>query len=188
MDDFTAYKLYLAIKLHFTQKSYDVFTNRGSVRGLTYEGFKKKREAKWFMGLSRKFSDKKEFVQYLVACSAYGSIADVFDLQTSFAHYATWVKNKQKMTRLILDDLDPIDNLSPLLENVPPKIIEKVIAGKLNIETAVAINRYHPYITDELLDKDYLIFSREALKIKKLDRFVKYNIDEINLVLSTKIQ
>jgi len=187
MDDFAAYKLYAAIKLHFTQKSYDVFATRGAVKGLTPDKFRARKESGWFRVLARKFNEPKEFVQFVVACAAYGTTNDVFDLQTSFEHYANWIKNKQKSTRLILDDLDSIDDLTPLITGTPPKIIEWVIAGKLHVETAVAVNRFKPYLSDELFTQDYLIFSREALKIKKLDRFVKYNTDEINLVLTEKI-
>lgn len=187
MDDFTAYKLYLAIKLHFSQKSYDVFQTRGAVRGISYEAFKKKKEAAWFVGLSRKFNNPKEFVQYLVACAAYGSISDVFDYQTSFDNYALWLKNKQRTTRIILDDLDEIEDLSSLINDTPPKILRMLIADRIHVETAVAINRYKNFV-DPLLEQDYLIFSREGLRIKKLDRFVKYNTDEINRVIQSKIQ
>lgn len=187
MDEYAAYKLYAAIKLHFTQKSYDVFATRGAVKGLTPEKFRARKESGWFRVLARKFKEPKEFVQFVVACAAYGSTNDVFDLQTSFEHYAKWIKNKQKSTRLILDDLDLVDNLTPLITGTPPKIIEWVIAGKISIETAVAVNRHTPYLSEELFKEDYLIFSRVALTIKKLDRFVKYNTDEINSVLASKI-
>ena len=187
LDDYTAYKLYLAIKLHFGTKNYDVFESRGAVKGLTSDNFRNRKGASWFKTLGKKFSNPQEFVQYLVANAAYGNISDIFDLQTSFDNYSKWIKHKQMMTRLILDDLSQYDNLMPKIQGIPPSILNDTIAGKCHIETAVAINRYHPFIGSEILDTDYLIFTREALRIKKLDRFVKYNTDEINSEIQSKL-
>lgn len=187
MDGFTAYKLYFALKLHFSSLKYDVFETRGAVKGLTLDVFRKKKEAKWFNFLATKFKEPKEFVQFVVSCAAYGDITDVFDLQVAFEHYAKWTKHKQMTTRLILDDLDQIEDLEELTVGCPPPILQRVIANRINIETAIAVNAVKPFLSQELFEKDYLIFSREAIKLKKLGRFVKYNKDEINLAIQSKI-
>lgn len=187
MDDFTAYRIYMAIKLHFGTKNYDVFASRGAVKGISRDNFSNRKGASWFKTLAKKFKDPQEYVQYLVANAAYGSVTDVFDLQTSFDNYSKWIKHKQMSTRLIKDNLSEYNTLSPKLEGTPPAILNDVISGKCHVETAVAINRYQPFISSEILDKDYLIFTREALRIKKLDRFVKYNTDEINSEIQSKL-
>lgn len=184
MDDFTAYRLFLAIKLHFTQKKYDVFVNRGAIRGLNRETFAKKREAKWFRNISKQFKNPKDFVQACVAQVVYGSINDIYDLDTFNTNYQLWSKNKQRLTYLIKEDLSTID-VPDIISGKPPKILKSTIGGKIHLETAVAINRHFSFITDEFLKKDYLLFADEALKIKKLDRFVKYDTDAIGKILDS---
>lgn len=182
MDDFLAYRLYRATKLHFTQKSYDVFITKGAVKGLTREYFETRKEAPWFRSLSKKFDTPKEYCQFCVAQVAYGSLNDIFDLDTAQSNYKEWTKNKQKLTQLIVDELQGVD-VDSLITGFPPNIIKKSIAKKIHIETAVAINRHRPFISDAILKKDYLIISEEALKIKKMDKFIKYNTEVISDIL-----
>jgi hypothetical protein len=186
MDGFTAFRLYFSLKLHFSSPSYDVFETRGYTKGISEATFEKRKDSKWFSFLGSKFSDKRDFVQYVVACIAYGEDRDIYDLQTANDHYERWTKNKQMTTQLIVDDLDKVTDLDRLLTGLPPPILNKVIAGKINIETAVAINQVRPFTSDVLFGKENLIFGKVALKIKKLDRFVKYNTEKINFEISSK--
>jgi hypothetical protein len=66
MDGFKAFKYYIAIKLHFTKDSFDVFKNRGSVKG-TREAFNARNDRYVFEKLARKFPVDKELIQYYVA-------------------------------------------------------------------------------------------------------------------------
>lgn len=174
MDDYQAYKIYFATKLHFTQKKYDVFQNKGII-GLTREKFDKKNEAKWFRFLSSKFSNSKDFAQFCIAQVVYGSLDDLFDFDLATSNYKEWLKNKQRLTYLIKEEIESND-LDDLLTGLPPKILARTIGRKLHKETAVAINRYRPFISNALLEKSsYLLFADEALRIKKLDKFIKYD-------------
>lgn len=186
MNDFTAYRLYLAIKLHFSNEKYDVFMNRGKVARLTQENFSKKREAKWFHSLKKKFDSQKDYIQYLVACSAYGDSSDVFDIEKSFGHYERWVAFKQSSTYNITKELEEHD-IEALLNGTPPLILSRVVAGKLGIEAAVAINRATKFTDREGILTDHLLLSKIALKIKKLDKFVSYDDAKIFELIPQKL-
>lgn len=177
MNGFTAYKLYLAMKLHFTKLEYDVFLNRGYVANCTLESYTKKREKKWFEMLAKKFDNPQEYIQYLVAQCAYDEISCIFDLNVSMENYKKWKKNKEMLTRLILDDLDRVELTSSVTDYVKD-IYRHIISGDINIETAVALNRYFHFL-GEKPPEDYFVFDDLALKLKKLDKFIKYKAEVV---------
>jgi hypothetical protein len=187
MDDFTAYKIYRALKLHFSSKTYNVIESRGFVKGITLEKYKSQRFVPWFKFLSKQFSKESEFVQFVVANCAYGDIENIFEYDTALINYETWQKNKKKSTYLITETVESIDHLKDKLTGLPPSILNLVIQDKVNIETAVAINRCNTYIPESLLSKDYHIFSKIALKIKKLDNFVKYDEEKVNNTIKSAL-
>ncbi len=55
MNGFEVYKLYLAIKLHFTSDSYNYFTFNGKTR-TTLQSFEKRRDKYFFKKLATKFN------------------------------------------------------------------------------------------------------------------------------------
>lgn len=183
MNDFTCYRIYRAIKLHFTNKKYDVFETNGHIKGLSPEYFESRKEAGWFKALAKKFKNPQEFVQFCVSQVVYGSIDDIFNLDKAYSNFLEWNKNKERSTSLIRGEIEEND-IDSLVLGDPPKILRYTISKRIHLETAVAINKYRPFISDKLFKKDYLIFADEAIKIKKLDRFVKYNEDVISQILS----
>ena len=66
MDGFKAYRYYLAIKLHFTTDKFNVFENRGSVRG-TREAFNARNDRYIFEKLATKRTDDKDIIQFFAA-------------------------------------------------------------------------------------------------------------------------
>jgi len=65
MDPFDVYKLYLALKLHFTTESYDITKHKGVVRGKR-DTFLQRKDLTAIRKLARDFS-KKEIIELLVA-------------------------------------------------------------------------------------------------------------------------
>jgi hypothetical protein len=66
MDGFKAYRYYLAIKLHFTSDKFNVFENRGNVKG-TREAFTARNDRYIFEKLANKYNDDREIIQFFVA-------------------------------------------------------------------------------------------------------------------------
>lgn len=183
MTGLQAYRFYMAVKTHFTSKTFDVFTDKNKFSNITQDVFESKPYNHFFKSLAKKFKEPKELIQFLVASCAYGQINDIFDPIVSTNHFVEWKKNKQKTTRLILDDLYDYP-ISDRIIGDPPRILKDVITGIIHIETAVAINRFDPYIVDIFLNKKkYLILSEIAFKIKKLDRFVKFDEEVVEQYL-----
>jgi hypothetical protein len=190
MDGFKAYRYYLAIKLHFTTDKFNVFENRGNVRG-TREAFNARNDRYIFEKLANKFDNDKDIIQYFVAIFAYGNSTAIYDGKEADDAYVEWMKRKQSITKVFIDDLASLlthietNKLKPtaifeFTENEYPVALKMFLGNKISIETIRIIDDLMP-----LLDKwsnnasVKYIWEDELRRIKKLTGFVKY--DKIKL-------
>ena len=181
MNGYQVYRFYLAIKLHFTNQKYDVFETRGFVKNCTPESFLRKPGKGLFEKLAKRFKEPKDIVQYFVANQAYDG--DIFEPSEAEENFVRWKKHKEMTTYLIREDLEKIEDLFAYLSGDPCKLMKEISGRRINIETAVAINRKLKFADGW---KGNFTYPDLWLKIKKLDRFVKFNeqvifekIDEI---------
>ena len=173
MSPFQVYKIYLAAKLHFTT-SYDVFKYNGAVNAGSEEEFLQKPFRHLFSKLSNRLKTPQEAAQYFVSCFAYD--ADVFTTYDADQAYTQWKKHREMMTQLILDDIETL-HVPQCLEGNPCELQSLISGNKIQIETAVALNRVFKFSQDW---KNNFVYSRLGVKIEKLDRFVKYNECKVN--------
>lgn len=179
MSPFDLYKIYIAIKLHFTVSSYDVFETRGAVRNVSEDSFSKKGYRHRFNALTHQIKTAREAVNYFVSCFAYGT--DVFNSSDADESYSRWRKHKEMMTQLILDDLETL-NLPMDVQGSSCRL-QSLISGKsINIETGVALNKRYGFADDWI--KSNFVYGELGSKIKKLTGFVSYNEDKVNKFIS----
>jgi hypothetical protein len=195
MDGFKAYRYYLAIKLHFTTDRFNVFENRGNVRG-TREAFNARNDRYIFEKLASKRPDDKEIIQFFVSNFAYGNDQAIYAGQEADDNYLQWQKRKQSMTKIFVDDLATlltyaeVNKLKPtaifqFTENEYPVALNLFVGGKIAIETLNIINDLTG-ILDEWSTHASVkyIWEAELRKIKKLTGFVKYDKIKINKIFS----
>ena len=186
MDGFKAYRYYLAIKLHFTTDRFNVFENRGNVRG-TREAFNARNDRYIFEKLASKRPDDKEIIQFFVSNFAYGNDQAIYAGQEADDNYLQWQKRKQSMTKIFVDDLATlltyaeVNKLKPtaifqFTENEYPVALNLFVGGKIAIETLNIINELTG-ILDEWSTHASVkyIWEDELRRIKKLTGFVKYD-------------
>jgi hypothetical protein len=186
VDGFKAYRYYLAIKLHFTTNDFDVFKNRGVVRG-TREAFNSRNDRYIFEKLAKKYQDDKEIIQFFVANFAYGGDTAFYEGQEAEENFLKWTKNKQSITKIFIDDLAKIishietKRLSfaqafSFLDNEYPVALKLFLGKEINIESLRIIDDFHP-IVDAWSNHSSLkyIWEGEFRRIKKLTGFVKYD-------------
>jgi len=190
MDGFKAYRYYLALKLHFTTDKFDVFQNRGNVRG-TREAFNARNDRYIFEKLALKHSDDKDIIQFFVANFAYGRDTAIYAGQEAEDNYMQWLKRKQSITKIFVDDLATIlthievnklkySAIFEFTQNEYPVALSLFIGGKISIESLRIIDDF-----TDILDKWRIhptiryIWDDEIRRITKLTGFVKY--DKIKL-------
>ena len=191
MDGYKAWKLYMAVKLHFTTNKFNVFNNRGHVKGAR-ETFYSRNDRFIFERLSRKFATEKDIIQYFVANFAYGNDAVVYSDNESDSNLTLWMKRKQSISQVFENDLHTIvlhiekENLSKANifnfngSNLP-EILKLFLGGYVAIETMVILDSFTNYLATWCNNLN-LLWEEDCRRIEKCKGFVKFDSDRLTNV------
>ena len=122
IEPFEVYRLYLAIKLHFTTKNYDIVKYRFKVR-VKEETFRKRKDLVSIKKLARDYS-RDEIINFLVANFVSGEKwGGLFDVDAA-RRYEEWQNRKVKREYQFQQDVDRII-LEMEKENIINPFVEK---------------------------------------------------------------
>ena len=189
MEPFEVYKVYMALKLHFTTKSYDITKTKGAVRAKK-ETFLKRKDILSFRKLARDFK-RSEIIDILVANFVSGDKwGGIFDTQLLETH-KKWLTTKQKMLYNFSTDLDNIlfrmekDELkSGVNEGGHPLIFRMYMSRDINLETLVMLDKLRPYIENYY---DDFVLEDICLLIGKYRPFVRFDKESMKLKYEDKL-
>ena len=199
MNAYEVYRMYVALKLHFTSESYDYFKFNGKVK-TTESKFNVRKDRYFFQKLCNKYNG--DMVRdYFVSNFVYDVNSWVGSITRDRGEriYSEWKKKQDSISYLITNEidylLDQVDNFDSLFEckqNQHPIILKKYLSKKISLETLIVlddilnfVNRFDKQISDKLLWPkikmsmikykpfmrcDYKKF-KSILKEKVLDRF-----------------
>lgn len=197
IEGFTFFKYDRVVKLHFTTEQYNLFEQNGVAKGLTYEKFLAKTDYNLYIALARKFETDVAAIQFLVANYAYRNPSPIHNLAASNRNLITWSKRKQSITNTFRED---IDKVSLYLEKnkletkdlfyyrgVIPELFKIYLSGNITVESMFLIDKINPYIRKWKREHS-LLWLNEFLLIEKLDRFVKYNEENIRKIYINALQ
>lgn len=195
VDGFKAYRYYLAIKLHFTSEKFNVFENRGNVKG-SREAFNARNDRYIFEKLARKIGNDRDIIQFFVSNFAYGNESAIYAGQEADDNLNEWNKRKQSITKIFIDDLAslltyveinklPTSSIFDFNFNEYPAALKLWLGGKISIETLVIVNELD-HIVEHWLDNSSVqhIWGSELLRIKKLTGFVKYDKEKLRKIFT----
>jgi hypothetical protein len=190
VDGFKAYKYYIAIKLHFTKDSFDVFKNRGSVKG-TREAFNARNDRYMFEKLARRYPVDRDLIQFYVANFAYGNENVVYGVEEAESYLTEWEKRKQSITKIFADDLNKIlmdaykrkikePSILNFTLNQYPSILNLYLGKQIGIETLRILddlaNLIEPWKENTSMT---LLWENEIRRVEKSKGFVKYDKEKI---------
>ena len=198
MNGFEIYKIYLAIKLHFTSKnqSYDFHKHLGRTTA-RLATFTKRRDRYFFHKLSKSYNDKSA-VDYFVANFVSNTNLWVGDIigKTGDDNYKQWSKKLEALHYYYEQDIDYIlgrdiefDNLFLVKKGQHPPILKMFLSKRINFETFL--------ILDEILSFSKQLkknISEKVLWPKLYDRmirykpFIKYNVTKYKKTLRDKLK
>ena len=169
MDGFLAYKFYLAIKLHFTSDSYDVFKSKGRVRA-TYESYLKRNDKGLFDALCYKFPQEKEYIQYIASNFMYGHPNVIYDsYDDGLVLYMRYIKRKQSITRVFADDLTKLTSYDC------GDIFEAYLKNVITLESMVILDSI-----ENVCDNVQNVLVEDQIRlIRKSRGFVKFDNSKI---------
>lgn len=189
MEPFEVYRVYLALKLHFTTKSYDITKTLGAVTGKK-ETFLKRKDLTSIRKLARDFK-RSEIIDILVANFASGDKwGGVFDSEC-IETYKKWLTNKKRMLYNFNTDLDNIlfrmekDELkSAINEGTHPLIFRMYMGRDISLETLVMLEKLRPFVEKYY---DDFVLEEACLLISKYKPFVQFDKDKVNLQYMEKL-
>ena len=198
MNGFEVYKIYLAIKLHFTSKnqSYDFHKHNGRTTA-RLATFTKRRDRYFFHKLSKSYNDKSA-VDYFVANFVSNTNLWVGDIigKTGDDNYKQWSKKLEALHYYYEQDIDYIlgrdikfDDLFLVKKGQHPPILKMFLSKRINFETFLILDEILSF--SKQLNKN---ISEKVLWPKLYDRmirykpFIKYNVTKYKKTLRDKLK
>jgi len=199
MDGFDVYKIYLAIKLHFTSDSYDYFKHNGKTTA-RLNTFTKRRDRYFFHKLSRSYSSSA-CVDYFVA-GFIGSdtvwIGDVVG-KSGQENYTRWQKRIESLSYVFEGDVNTLlefieekkikfDDLFKVKDGQHPPLVKLYIANKITIESMIILDdilNYTKQFNKQI--KETVIWPKKYKLLMNYKPFLKYNSTKMKMIIKKKI-
>jgi hypothetical protein len=190
MMPFDAYREYLALKNHFTKKSYDYHKYCGKSRA-TVQSFYKRKDRFWFEKVVRQKTDKEVvefFVANFVSCSDPQSLWIGEIMKEGETRYKEWQKKVQSLSYLFKEESQQIFSQHKFEEvfdcsKSHPVLLKMFLSGKISLETMVIYDRIFLYgnnFDKKLKDP---VWESVSLKIKKYNPFLNIDVFRYKRIL-----
>ena len=198
MNGLEVYKIYLAIKLHFTSKgrSYDFHKHLGRTTA-RLETFTKRRDRYFFHKLSKSYNSNT-IVDYFVSNFVTNTNLWVGDIigKTGDDNYKQWSKKIEALHYYYEQDIDYIleqdykfDDLFKSINGQHPPILKMFLSKKINFETVLILDEILSFTKQ--LNKN---INEKVLWPKLYDRmiryraFLNYNLTKYKMTLKRKLK
>ena len=198
MNGFEVYKVYLAIKLHFTSKnqSYDYHRHAGKTTA-RLATFTKRRDRYFFHKLSRTYSDTN-IADYFVSNFIANTNLWVGDIigKSGDENYKSWSRRIESLHYYYEQDIDYIleqdykfDDLFKSVNGQHPPILKMFLSKRINFETVLILDEILSFTKQ--LNKN---INEKVLWPKLYDRmiryraFLNYNLTKYKMTLKRKLK
>ena len=194
MTSYDAYRLYLAIKLHFTTPNYDYFRHNAKVNS-SLNAFLKRNDRFFFHKLATKYGE--DLMMYFVSNFVERPKTWVGDLVRSDGDtiYNKWKKYNESLTynfrsdcvlvsNLIDGDGIRFDDVFRVVDGQHPRMLRLLLSGKVSIQSFIIFDKILSFVNrwDKEI-KETIIWPEKSFKITKLKPFVNVNITKCKFVM-----
>ena len=194
MTSYDAYKLYLAIKLHFTTANYDYFKHNAKVNS-SLNAFLKRNDRFFFHKLATKYGD--ELMYYYVSNFVDRPKTWVGDLVRSDGDtiYNKWRKYNESfsynfrndcvLVRNVIDGNNiRFDDVFSVDSGQHPRLLRLLLSGKVSIQSVIIFDKILSFINrwDKEI-KETIIWPEKSFKITKLRPFINVNITKCKFIM-----
>jgi hypothetical protein len=187
MTPFEVFSSYLALKQHFTTKSYDVFKYNWKTRA-KFDTFNKRKDKIFFEKIA-KHDNPKNFLLSNFIINDKPWVKDIAYSETSKKIYENWNKTQQSLTYIFLTDLSQFDeNFNSnfqVVENQHPKLLILYMSHKISFETLTIMCELVGCLNvwDKKMKGDP-VWESISLKIRKYAPFLNYDKNKYkNMIL-----
>jgi len=197
MDEFSVYKMYLALKLHFTTDAYDVIKQRGKVRA-SRQAFAKRTDLFSIKKISKNYTDE-EVANFLVANFVSGDRwGGMFDIEAG-QRYTLWKKKIESLSYAFSQDLDNLiqecedsgidpTSIFTTSKGQHPYIIKAYLRKTIGIETLVILEKLTGFINkfDSEIN-DTIVWPDISRLIKKYKPFLVIEVEKYDAIFRRRI-
>ena len=201
MNGFEVYKIYLAIKLHFTSKnqSYDYHRHAGKTTA-RLGTFTKRRDRYFFHKLSRTYSDNN-IANYFISNFISNTNLWVGDIigKSGDENYKSWSRRIESLHYYYEQDIDYIlnmitdklsfDDIFTSKVGQHPPILKYFLSKKINIETLIILDdilKFSKRLNKSIKEK--VIWPKLYDRMIRYKPFLKYNITKFKMTLKKKVR
>ena len=183
MMPFDCYKIYLALKNHFTKDSYDYHKYNGRTRA-TVETFYKRKDRFWFEKMCRKKTEKEVedfFVANFVSCSVPETLWIGDLMKSGDSNYTEWKKRVQSLSYIFKEEVEShisgnnFDTMFFIKGGRHPQLLKEHLQGHLSLETMLILDRILGYKNNFDKKLDDPVWKVTSTRMKKYSPFL--NID-----------
>ena len=199
MDDFSVYRMYIALKLHFTTDNYDAIAQKGRVKASRI-AFNKRKDLFSIKKIAKTYSDE-DVANFLVANFSSGDRwGGMFDTEAG-KRFTEWKKKIESLSYVFTQDLDNIilveieengvkfEDIFKISNGQHPYIIKAYLRKTITLETLVILNKIYNYLDKFNLEiTDTVVWPDVARLIKKYTPFLKINIEKYDATLRRRIE
>jgi hypothetical protein len=189
MTPFEVYKLYLALKQHFTRDSYSFFKYNGKVSA-SVNSFENRRDKFYFDKLS-KHRDPQSFILANLINDPSIWIGELVTNDASERRYKDWLKRNQALSynfRCEMELLEPnFDDNFRMEAGGHPPLLKKYLGGQVSLESLIillhitkAFGRWNNSLEYDPIWKDI------RRKIIKYQPFMKYDASKFRKIVVEK--
>jgi len=188
MTAFEVYKLYAALRLHFTDPKYDITVTRGRIGNLR-ASFEKRKDTQYMYKLANTYT-RTEIINILVANFITGDNTANIYTGNFVDNYKNYLTRRKRMLYTLDTDLDNIlfrmekEELKSAMEGTHPLIFRMYMGGDIQLETLVIMEKLYPFVEDYASD---FVLEHICLLVKKYNPFVIINKDEVKQRFEGKI-
>lgn len=192
MTPYEVFGIYQALKLHFTQESYDFHKYNGKSR-ISLDAFDKRKDKWHFAKLSRKFNDRDECIHFIIANLLEDNQSWVGNLLMPEADDV--YKNRQKVIqslsytfendcRHLFEDANNPNDVVKVVDGDYPIVLKKTMQKITQIETLCILAKLLGFLPNWSKQiSDTIIWPNYRMKVVKYSDFLQFDTNRYKLLL-----
>ena len=192
MTGFEVYKMYLALKLHFTSDTYDYFQYGGNAKA-SQVSFDQRKDKFFFVKLSRKFKDFELREFFVANLTAEDKVYPATLVREGAKNYAEYIKRKESLSYRFREDVETLydthnrfDDLFKV-EGVHPPLLKSFLGGRICLETLTIFNKLFQYVPQfDKQIKEEIVWKPLRNKVVKYDPFLHIDMGKYKQIVKAQ--
>lgn len=190
MTPYETYVKYLALKSHFSNKSYDYFKYNKKVRA-SVKSFNARSDKYWFEKTSRKYNDKQIiefFVSNFIAADDPGNTWIGQIINSGEKNYKEWTQRQQSLTYIFKEQSTALFSQNALNDVFDcskghPILLKSFLRNEISPESMVIYEKVFSFLKN--FDKNLLdpVWEIVSLKVKKYSPFIHTDVFSYKRIL-----